>query len=208
MTAAACSCPRVSPRRIGALLMLSAALIGLTPWVQAAPQTVMVTDAAGQPLAGAAVAVFVKGTPATTSGKTVDMAQRDKQFDPQLVVIQTGSSVNFPNFDTVRHHVYSFSSIKPFEIKLYSGRPAAPVTFDKAGTATLGCNIHDSMLGYIHVVDTPYFAVTNAQGKAELDVPAGDHRVRVWHPKMTETQPGQEFRQVLGSGPVSLRLSP
>ncbi len=194
--------------RIAALLGLSAGCFSVAPCASAATQTVMVTDAAGQPLVGAAVAVFVKGTPATTSGKTVDMAQRDKQFAPQLVVIQTGSSVNFPNFDTVRHHVYSFSSIKPFEIKLYSGRPSAPVTFDKAGTATLGCNIHDSMLGYIHVVDTPYFAVTNAQGKAELDVPSGDQRVRVWHPKMTEAQPGQEFRQVLGSGPISLRLNP
>ncbi|MGE5452370.1 MAG: methylamine utilization protein [Acidobacteriota bacterium] len=183
-------------------------LIGLTSMAHAAPQTVVVSDAAGLPLAGAAVAVFVKGTPPTTSGKTVDMAQRDKQFAPQLTVIQTGSSVNFPNFDTVRHHVYSFSSVKPFEIKLYSGRPSTPVNFDKPGTATLGCNIHDSMVGYIHVVDTPYFAVTNAQGKADIDVPAGDHRIRIWHPKMTETQPGQEFRMVLGTGPVTLRLAP
>ena len=174
----------------------------------AAPQNITVVDAAGQALAGAAVSIAVKGTPATTSGKTIDMAQRDKQFVPKLVVIQTGSAVNFPNFDTVRHHVYSFSSAKQFEIKLYTGRPSAPVTFDKAGTATLGCNIHDNMLGHIHVVDTPYFGVTDAQGKVDIDLPAGDHRVRIWHPKMGENQMGQDFRIVSGSAPVTLRLQP
>ncbi|HEX5310698.1 methylamine utilization protein [Aquabacterium sp.] len=174
----------------------------------AAPVPVTVLDSAGKPLVGAAVAVFVKGTPAATTGITVDMAQRDKQFVPSLVVIQTGSAVQFPNFDTIRHHVYSFSAIKPFEIKLYSGRPSTPVVFDRPGTATLGCNIHDGMVGYIHVVDTPYFGVTNAQGKVELELPSGDHRVRVWHPQMGEAQPGQEFRQIMGSTPVTLRLHP
>lgn len=174
----------------------------------AAPQTITVVDEAGQALAEAAVSITVKSTPASTSGKTVDMAQRDKQFAPRLVVIQTGTSVSFPNFDTVRHHVYSFSSAKSFEIKLYTGRPSAPVTFDKPGTATLGCNIHDNMVGHIHVVDTPYFGVTNGQGKVDIDVPAGDHRVRVWHPKMGENLAGQDFRMVLGSGPISLRLQP
>lgn len=174
--------------------------------VAAAPVSLTVTDEAGRPLASAAVAVFVKGTPTTTSGVTVEMAQRDKQFAPQLVVIQTGSAVQFPNFDTIRHHVYSFSAIKPFEIKLYSGRPSAPVVFDRPGTATLGCNIHDSMVGYIHVVDTPYFGVSNAQGKVELELPAGDHRIRVWHPQMGETEPGQEFRQVMGTNPIMLRV--
>lgn len=174
----------------------------------ASPQTITVLDSTGQAQANAAVSITVKGTPTSTSGKTVDMAQRDKQFAPKLVVIQTGSSVNFPNFDTVRHHVYSFSSTKPFEIKLYTGRPSAPVTFDKPGTATLGCNIHDNMLGHIHVVDTPYLGVTDAQGKVEIDVPAGDHRIRIWHPKMGENQIGQDFRMVVGSGPLTLRLQP
>ena len=174
----------------------------------AAPQTITVVDEAGQALAEAAVSITVKSTPASTSGKTVDMAQRDKQFAPRLVVIQTGTSVNFPNFDTVRHHVYSFSSAKSFEIKLYTGRPSAPVTFDKPGTATLGCNIHDNMVGHIHVVDTPYFGVTNGRGKVDIDVPAGDHRVRVWHPKMGENLAGQDFRMALGSGPISPRRQP
>lgn len=188
--------------RIAAGLLLGAST--LSSW--AALQRLQILNAAGQPLSNAAVSVIVKGAPATTTGKTVDMGQRNKKFVPPLIVIQTGTAVNFPNFDTVRHHVYSFSPTKQFEIKLYSGRPAAPVVFDKPGTATLGCNIHDSMVGYIHVVDTPYFGITNEQGTVELDLPAGDHRVRIWHPSMTETNPGQEFRATVGNGPVTLQL--
>lgn len=193
---------RLCLRQIVTGLLLCAAT--LSSW--AAVQRLQILNAAGQPLSNAAVAVFVKGVSATTTGKTVDMGQRNKKFVPPLIVIQTGTAVNFPNFDTVRHHVYSFSPIKPFEIKLYSGRPAAPVVFDKPGTATLGCNIHDSMVGYIHVVDTPYFGITNEQGILELDLPSGDHRVRIWHPSMTETNPGQEFRATVGNGPVTLQL--
>lgn len=196
---------RLRPAALPTAMVLSTWLVLSA---HAAPVPVTVLDSAGKPLIGAAVAVFVKGAPATTTGVTVDMAQRDKQFVPNLVVIQTGSAVQFPNFDTIRHHVYSFSAIKPFEIKLYSGRPSTPVVFDRPGTATLGCNIHDGMVGYIHVVDTPYFGVTNAQGKVELELPSGDHRVRVWHPQMGEAQPGQEFRQIMGSTPVTLRLHP
>jgi hypothetical protein len=116
--------------------------------------------------------------------------------------------VNFPNFDTVRHHVYSFSAIKPFEIKLYAGTPADPVLFDKPGTATLGCNIHDRMLGYIHVVDTPYFGVTDANGELTLDLPHGEHRVRVWIPSMGEFKPGLEQPLKTASDAVVVRVSP
>jgi plastocyanin len=163
-----------------------------TAW--AAPQSIQVLGDAGQPIFGAAVSVYVKGAPIHAAANTsADMGQREKSFQPTLLVIQTGTSVNFPNFDTVRHHVYSFSATKPFEIKLYAGTPAKPVVFDKAGTATLGCNIHDRMVGHIHIVDTPYFGVTDAQGRVTIDLPPGAHRVRVWHPIQSESQPGFEF---------------
>lgn len=174
--------------------------------VMAAPQTIAVSDEAGQPVANAAVAVYVKGAVGSTTGKTVDMAQRDRTFVPKLVVIQTGTAVNFPNFDTVRHHVYSFSSIKPFEIKLYAGRPAAPVVFDKAGNATLGCNIHDGMIGYIHVVDTPYLGTTGANGKVDIDLPAGEHRIQVWTPAMGEATLGQDLRLATSPDPITFRI--
>ncbi|WP_052162754.1 methylamine utilization protein [Aquabacterium sp. NJ1] len=190
-----------------AWLGLAATLLCLSAW--AAPQQIQLQADNGQPLAGAAVSVFVKGTRAQAAPGTVaDMAQKDKAFVPKLRVIQTGTSVNFPNFDTVRHHVYSFSPTKTFEIKLYAGTPAAPVVFDKPGTATLGCNIHDRMLGYVHVVDTPYFGVTDAGGNVSIDIPPGEHRVRVWVPSMGEASPGVEQAFKTSAEPIVIRLKP
>lgn len=173
----------------------------------AAPQAIQVVNQEGQPVAGAAVSVAVRGArPTAAPGTQVDMAQRQRAFVPGMLVIQTGTAVNFPNFDTVRHHVYSFSPVKPFEIRLYAGTPAAPVVFDKAGTATLGCNIHDRMLAHIHVVDTPHFGVTDAQGRITLDLPDGEHRVRVWLPSMGEARPGVEQPLRAGTAAVTVRL--
>lgn len=190
-----------------ASLSLATLLAPLSIW--AAPQPFQLQNDSGQALPGAAVIVLVKGARAqATPGTVVDMAQKDKAFVPRLRVIQTGSAVNFPNFDTVRHHVYSFSPTKPFEIKLYAGTPASPVVFDKPGTATLGCNIHDRMLGYIHVVDTPYFGVTDANGAVSIDIPPGEHRVRVWLPAMGETSAGVEQPFKAGADPVVIRIKP
>lgn len=183
--------------RIAILSALSAASVG----VQAAPQAILVANEAGQPVAQAAVSVYVKGTRATApAGATANMAQKGRAFQPTLLVVQTGTPVLFPNFDTVRHHVYSFSATRKFEIKLYAGTPAAPVVFDKAGTATLGCNIHDQMLGYIHVVDTPHFGVTGSDGQVNLDLPAGEHRVQIWWPALGESNPGVEQLLKAGGG--------
>lgn len=155
----------------------------------AAPVNVSVLDANGSALADAAVAVEVAGgKPAAPPGTRAEMGQRSRAFVPTLLVVQTGTAVAFPNFDTVRHHIYSFSPAKPFEIKLYAGTPAAPVVFDKAGTAILGCNIHDRMAGFIHVVNTPHFAITHKDGVATLDVPAGEHILQVWHAQMGDKQ--------------------
>ena len=128
--------------------------------------------------------------PAT--GAAATMAQRDRQFQPQLLVVQTGTAVNFPNFDTVRHHVYSFSPTKKFELKLYSGTPAEPVVFDKPGVAQLGCNIHDRMSAHIVVVDTPLFGITDAKGEVTLNLPPGEHRLRLWATRMGNAAPSAQ----------------
>jgi hypothetical protein len=97
----------------------------------------------------------------------------------------TGSPVYFPNKDNVRHHVYSFSPAKRFELPLYAGTPADPVVFDRPGIVTVGCNIHDWMIGYIYVADTPYLGGTGADGRARLaNLPPGGYVLRVWHPRM------------------------
>jgi plastocyanin len=173
---------------------------------QAAPQAIAIT-LDGQPAAGAVVSIYVKGSkPQAAATAQANMGQRDKAFTPKVLIVQTGTAVNFPNFDTVRHHVYSFSPTRPFEIKLYAGTPAAPITFDKPGIVTLGCNIHDRMLGYIHVVDTPYFGLSDERGQLSIDLPAGEHRARVWTAAMGETSAGQELAIKAGGGPVSLNV--
>lgn len=161
--------------------LMPAVLATLVLAAQAVPVTVQLQGPNGQPLAGAAVAIEVKGRASRTTHAKAEMGQRDRQFTPQLLVVQTGTAVSFPNFDTVRHHVYSFSPIKVIDIKLYAGTPTEPVVFDKPGVATLGCNIHDRMSAHIVVVDTPLFARTDDKGRASFDLTAGEHVVKAWH---------------------------
>ena len=114
----------------------------------------------------------------------MDVEQLDREFVPYVTVVQVGTTVTFPNRDPILHHVYSFSPAKTFEIKLYSGRSPTQVLFDRPGVVTLGCNIHDWMLGYVVVVPTPHFARTGADGVARLrDLPRGAFEVHAWHPQ-------------------------
>lgn len=166
----------------------------------AAPLAVTVTDADGKPLADAVVYVIAKGLPTrAAAGASAQIEQRDKRFVPRVSVVQTGTAVRFPNNDAVRHHVYSFSPVRTFEIKLYAGMPSDAVTFDKPGTAVLGCNVHDRMSAWVHVVDTPLHAVTDASGRATIDVPPGTHRLRAWHPLQPEGEQPVEQPLVAGA---------
>ena len=146
-----------------------------------------VTDQQGKPVADAViVAVPSDGNirlPSRPPENVVD--QVDKQFTPRVQVVLVGTPVTFPNNDNVRHQVYSFSSAKRFELPLYAGMPAQPVLFDKPGVVVLGCNIHDWMVGFIYVSESPYFAKTGPDGKATLtDLPPRAYILRVWHPQM------------------------
>lgn len=144
-----------------------------------------VTDAAGAPVADAVVYALPAVPRPPSSPRAAIIDQIDKEYVPFVVPVQAGAAVRFPNKDNIRHHVYSFSPAKPFELKLYSGTPAKPVIFDKPGPVALGCNIHDWMVGYIYVVDSPWFAKTDKSGIAKLEgLPAGEYQVRVWHPWM------------------------
>jgi len=175
----------------------------------AARVDVQVQDAAGQPLAGAVA--YVESAAARAAARPVagaEVAQVDKQFTPRVSVVTTGSLVSFPNRDKVRHHVFSFSKAKPFEIKLYTGTPANPVLFDKPGIVVLGCNIHDTMVAWVLVLDTPWSTQTNALGQARLpEVPAGTHQLLVWHPDLPPGTPPVAQPLVLsGDTSVVVRL--
>lgn len=165
-------------------ILVSLIVFGSVGSLYAASLTVTIRRASGEVVEGALVyakpisdAVRKQKEPDTT---IVD--QIDKEFIKQITVVQIGAKVYFPNHDKIRHHVYSFSPAKKFEIPLYKGMPANPIVFDKEGAVALGCNIHDWMNGFIFVIDTPYFITTGQDGKAILEVPPGDYDVRVWHP--------------------------
>lgn len=112
------------------------------------------------------------------------MNQIDKQFEPHVLVVKAGTEVTFPNADNLFHHVYSFSPTKQFELKLYKEFTAEPLRFENAGIVDIGCNIHDWMLGYIVVADTPYYGKTNIQGQGLVSLPHGEYTVRFWHPQV------------------------
>ena len=142
------------------------------------------TDATGAPLVDAvALLEPAGGKVAVKPMADAEISQAKRQFAPRVTLITTGTRVSFPNFDTVRHHVYSFSPIKTFELKLYTGVPGVPVVFDKPGVAVLGCNIHDNMSAWVVVADTPWSARSAVGGRARIEgVPPGTYKLRLWHP--------------------------
>lgn len=162
---------------------------------------VEVLDMDGRPVSGVAVSAVSETLGQSEEIKTVStMNQINRQFAPHFLVVQRGSQVRFPNSDSIKHHVYSFSPAKRFELLLNRGMEEEPLLFDKAGIVELGCNVHDWMLGYIYVVDTPFFAYTDEQGKVELKVPAGNYSVSAWHPRMQEEHEKPSQNVNLSSG--------
>lgn len=168
------------------LIFMTVILFAPVHTVQAEALSFLVVDDAGSPLGNAVV--FVPGAPVApqVTAEPAIMDQIDRTFVPHVLVVEQGRAVKFPNSDNIRHHVYSFSKAKPFEIKLYSGVQEAPLVFDTAGIVALGCNIHDSMVGYIVVSDTTLFALSDTTGKARIAVPALPTAIRVWHPRLLQ----------------------
>lgn len=196
-------------------------LIGLAAALLASPAlagdiTVDVRDAAGKPAPNAVVMVRpAGGVPAGKPMKVawpMVMAQQNIQFTPYVLVAPLGSTVSFPNKDKVRHHVYSFSAPKKFELKLYGKDESRTVTFDKPGAVSLGCNIHDTMIAFIYVTETPYAAKSGADGVATIkDVPAGAGQLMVWHPDLKAKVPLSRPLAVAGAAQrtsVALDLRP
>ena len=152
---------------------------------------VSVIDPAGHGVTDVVVAV-APATPAPPQAAPPPaiMDQRNRAFAPRILVVGVGTSVDFPNNDTVSHQVYSFSPAKKFQLPLYKGQLHPPVIFDRSGLVVLGCNIHDQMVGYIYVTDAPFFGKTDAGGT--LRVPglvAGEYRVTVWSPFIADPAP-------------------
>jgi plastocyanin len=199
------------PALLPALLALS---LAASP-AGAATLEALVQTPAGKPLPDAAVVLEpVSGTTPAAKSRAhagahaathVTIEQRGQEFAPYVTVVQTGTAVDFPNNDTVRHHVYSFSQPKRFEIKLYAGKPGQPITFDKPGEVVIGCNIHDWMEAYVLVVESPWFGKTGADGQVRIaNLPAGRYRVQLWHPLQKTRVPAGEIE--VGATPPKLNL--
>ncbi len=189
--------------RLALLAFLSSAAAG-----HAASVNVAVTDPAGNPLADAVVMLEPTGAHLPVKPmQGAQIVQHDLQFNPSVSVVTVGTPVMFPNQDTVRHHVYSYSAAKTFQIKLYAGVPHTPIVFDKPGVAVLGCNIHDSMVAWVVVTDTPLWARSAAAGVAKvLDVPPGSYQLHVWHSSLSEATPAQLLPLTVGATDVEQRI--
>lgn len=210
--------PDSANTRIGAgrCAPLREALVGLLCLcclhaVDAAEIRVEVMDG-DRPLEQAAVLVFPTGEttfPGRARSNTVrEVRQKGQAFRPGAIIVQQGDRIRFPNLDRTRHHIYSFSPAKVFEIELYSGTPTEPELFDQPGIVTLGCNIHDWMYGIVYVSPTPLAALTDSQGRVTVAVPsAGGWELEVWHPRARRPHVRHAVTVESGS-PVTVSLRP
>jgi plastocyanin len=176
--------------------------------------TVTVKGDDGTPLPDAVVMVHPAGGSGPASAIRYSwpttMTQQNIAFNPYVLIVPVGSTVGFPNKDKVRHHVYSFSAAKKFELKLYGQQEERTITFDKTGIVALGCNIHDVMIGYIYVADTPFAVKTDAAGVAVIHgLPGGPGTLSVWHPDMkARVAIAKPLAAGAAAVPVALELRP
>jgi plastocyanin len=195
----------MAARSVGRRLLIVGCVFFLAAAAQAAEIRVRVDDGAGASVADAVLSLNrVGGTPAMSKKASATMDQHDLRFTPFVLPVQAGTTVTFPNSDNVRHQVYSFSASKRFQLSLYTGNHASTVLFDQPGIVALGCNIHDWMVGYVVVLDTPYFAKTAADGSASIvNLPAGEYVVHLWHPRIEgATSQVVEQRLVVAGAPL------
>ena len=182
------------------MITLLAPLLALSVGAGAGEISAVVKDAEGKPVPDAVVFVYeAPGGKFKAPETPAVMDQVNLDFEPHVLAVQVGTKVKFPNKDKVHHHLYSFSKAKKFELPLYKGEDVEPVVMDKAGIVKLGCNIHDWMLGYILVLDNPYFAKTGADGRAVLSgVPAGSYKVAAWSERLKGEV--EDFLQTIAVG--------
>ncbi len=190
------------PDGLRLLKVLAGVTLGACMSAEASQFTATIVDGEGHPLPDAVVVLVpVGGVKVALHPHEEIVDQIDREFVPHVKAILVGSTVRFPNQDNIRHHVYSFSVAKNFELPLYKGTQAAPVLFDKAGVVVLGCNIHDWMLGYIYVSESPYYGMSGDDGKIVIkDLPKGNYEARVWQPDMQATEESTARALTLESG--------
>ncbi|MEE4377453.1 MAG: hypothetical protein V2J55_08065 [Candidatus Competibacteraceae bacterium] len=126
-----------------------------------------------------------------TSGQDspFSMASKNKEFQPGLLVIPVGTTVEFPNRDPISHNVFSLSSGNQFDLGLYDANTVKSVQFEQPGLVRVYCNIHSRMVGFIHVIGHPYYALTDSAGRFVIeDIPQGTYLLKTWEEKAGEQQ--------------------
>jgi plastocyanin len=152
------------------------------------------TDSDGKPIVDAVLSLIPQGTQALPAPKPGVINQIDENFVPKVSAVQTGAEILFKNDDRTRHHIYSYSPAKQFETQVPPKTANVKVTFDKPGTIALGCNIHDRMLAFLIVVDTPYFGKSDNDGVVDFqNPPDGNYKAVIWHARLKA--PNSEISQ-------------
>jgi plastocyanin len=193
------------PTALTCLLLLSFAR------ATAGPVEFHLTDAKGQPVPDAVVSLVPLDAPTRAAAApalsaahgSVEIAQAKQEFLPYVTPVVAGTTVSFPNHDTEQHHVYSLSDAKKFEFPLYQPGMAKQVVFDVPGVVAIGCNVHDWMIAYVVVLDTPWFAKSGADGTARIAAaPPGRYRAEVWQPRLDH--PATRELTIAGDAPSTL----
>jgi plastocyanin len=165
----------------------------------------VVKDDMGKPVKDAVVYAMPRERMAATDRKTAIIVE-NSAFLPFVSPVQVGTIVSFSSRDSIQHHIYSISPAKKLDFPLDKGASSGPIALDTAGIVTLGCAIHDRMVGYLYVMETPYFAKTGEEGTADLiGLPRGTYDVRVWHP-WAKSSPEAAAKSITPSSQVSANV--
>jgi plastocyanin len=183
----------------------------LAPSAFASPAEVAVVDKTGRRLADAVVELSTAGSGPVSAPKPPPseavIDQRHETFLPLVTVVRKGGHVIFTNNDATMHQVYSFSPVKQFAFEIDEGQHSPPVVFDKAGVAAIGCNIHDRMITYVYVAETPFAAKTDAGGVVSFgDLPPGNYHGTAWHPQLGSASRAFAFAVAESSAKTTVAL--
>lgn len=136
------------------------------------------------PVAAETVVWLAPATAAPRQPQRVQMVTRNKTLSPHVLTVPVGSTVQFPNEDPIIHNLFSLSASNPFDLGLYKKNSGKSHKFDKPGVVTVYCNVHPNMSAVIHVMDTPYYSMTDASGSFSFaNVPAGKYKLVAWNEK-------------------------
>jgi plastocyanin len=188
---------------LGVLLVLAAP-------VAAGELSVRLDDGRGHPAADAVVTLRRDGdSGAAQSAATMKIIdQRDETFIPYVEIFRPGDQVVFRNSDRTRHHVYSFAPAKTFEFVIAPGDSSPPITLDRVGEISVGCNIHDQMITHLYVSDAPWVSRSAADGRVVFEaLPEGTYQIEVWHPQLRPGRPGPHQAIVVDDAAVSVTFS-